>query len=79
MSYYARIGPPLTLSFVGLLVTTLPEKSHSTDATPTPAPSDPPTLSSDQLLHGQREVLIQHGTEVYRLRLTRQGKLILQK
>jgi hemin uptake protein HemP len=37
------------------------------------------TLSSDELLHGQREVLIRHGSEVYRLRLTRQGKLILQK
>jgi hemin uptake protein HemP len=36
-------------------------------------------LNSDHLLDGQREVLIRHGTEVYRLRLTRQGKLILQK
>lgn len=34
---------------------------------------------SDQLLVGQREVLIQHGTETYRLRLTRAGKLILYK
>jgi hemin uptake protein HemP len=37
------------------------------------------TLSSEQLLQGRREVLIRHGSEVYRLRLTRQGKLILQK
>ncbi|MFV0444888.1 MAG: hemin uptake protein HemP [Planctomycetaceae bacterium] len=36
-------------------------------------------LCSDQILNGRREVLIRHGTDVYRLRLTRQGKLILQK
>jgi hemin uptake protein HemP len=31
------------------------------------------------LLQGQVEVLISHGGEIYRLRLTRSGKLILQK
>jgi hemin uptake protein HemP len=34
---------------------------------------------SEDLLGDQTEVLIQHGTEVYRLRRTRQGKLILYK
>jgi len=36
-------------------------------------------LDSTQLLRGQCEVLIQHGNEVYRLRHTRNGKLILTK
>jgi hemin uptake protein HemP len=37
------------------------------------------TYLSEALLQGQREVLIRHGEEVYRLRLTKQGKLILYK
>lgn len=49
---------------------------------PRPAPlpsSQPAALDSEQLLRGQCEVLIQHGHEVYRLRHTRNGKLILTK
>ena len=34
---------------------------------------------SAQLFGPHREVLIQHGGEVYRLRKTRNGRLILQK
>ncbi|HVA46836.1 MAG TPA: hemin uptake protein HemP [Pirellulales bacterium] len=37
------------------------------------------TLRSADLLQGQVEVLIEHGPNTYRLRLTRSGKLILQK
>lgn len=37
------------------------------------------TLDSSQLLLGENEVLIRHGDDYYRLRLTRNGKLILQK
>jgi len=36
-------------------------------------------LSSDALLKGRREVLIQHGDRVYRLRHTSNDKLILTK
>ncbi|NLG59024.1 MAG: hemin uptake protein HemP [Gammaproteobacteria bacterium] len=36
-------------------------------------------LDSACLLQGQREVLIRHGGECYRLRHTRNGKLILTK
>ncbi len=39
----------------------------------------PPVLSSRDLLAGHREVLIQHGAEQYRLRLTNSNKLILVK
>jgi hemin uptake protein HemP len=36
-------------------------------------------VPSDALLMGSREIIIRHGTEDYRLRLTRAGKLILNK
>lgn len=45
-------------------------------ARPVPAPG---TLASASLLNGQREVLIQHGDSVYRLRHTSNDKLILTK
>ncbi len=44
-----------------------------------PAPEVPASLESRQLLQGEREVLIRHGNEVYRLRHTRNDKLILTK
>lgn len=34
---------------------------------------------SEELLGTRREILIKHGDEIYRLRRTRQGKLILHK
>lgn len=45
----------------------------------TPAASCGCELDSECLLQGQREVLIRHGAECYRLRHTRNGKLILTK
>ncbi|MGY6518214.1 MAG: hemin uptake protein HemP [Lysobacteraceae bacterium] len=39
----------------------------------------PRLLSSVELLKGGREVFIRHGGEVYRLRHTRNDKLILTK
>lgn len=38
-----------------------------------------PTVDSAALFGGERELLIQHGSERYRLRRTRNGKLILTK
>lgn len=46
---------------------------------PPPRKSQPRTIASSELLRGMSEVLIDHGGETYRLRLTRSGKLILQK
>lgn len=37
------------------------------------------TLSSVSLFQGMREIAIEHGESVYRLKITRQGKLILNK
>jgi hemin uptake protein HemP len=39
----------------------------------------PRTIPSEQLLAGDRELLIQHGGDTYRLTVTRTGKLILHK
>ncbi|HMO35729.1 MAG TPA: hemin uptake protein HemP [Gemmatales bacterium] len=39
----------------------------------------PNVLDSVQLFHGQRELCILHEGQSYRLRITRRGKLILQK
>jgi len=38
-----------------------------------------PRLSSEALLKGARELLIEHEGALYRLRLTAKGKLILTK
>jgi hemin uptake protein HemP len=49
-------------------------------ASPSP-PGAPPLIELDslQLLRGQREVQIRHGNETYRLRCTRNDRLILTK
>jgi hemin uptake protein HemP len=39
----------------------------------------PPVVSSDALLRGGRELVIRHGSERYRLLLTKSNKLILTK
>ncbi|WP_425602545.1 hemin uptake protein HemP [Luteimonas galliterrae] len=43
------------------------------------ATASAPEVDSDRLLQGQREILIRHGNECYRLRHTRNDKLILTK
>ncbi|MBI1260340.1 MAG: hemin uptake protein HemP [Rhizobiales bacterium] len=40
---------------------------------------DPPVISSEALFGKTRELTIQHGAELYRLRLTASNKLILIK
>jgi hemin uptake protein HemP len=36
-------------------------------------------VSAQELFHGDREIFIEHEGEIYRLRITRRNKLILQK
>lgn len=56
-----------------------PDKSPEPEPEPeTPGEESAPILSTD-LLEGREEVRIQHGDEIYRLRITRNGKLILHK
>lgn len=42
-------------------------------------PPAPAKISSQDLLAGRREVIIQHGSDQYRLQLTNSNKLILVK
>jgi hemin uptake protein HemP len=39
----------------------------------------PKTVSTQDLFDGEREICIEHDGELYRLRITRRNKLILQK
>jgi hemin uptake protein HemP len=51
-------------------------------AAPTPAAASeelPKTVSTQELFEGEREICIEHDGELYRLRITRRNKLILQK
>jgi hemin uptake protein HemP len=41
--------------------------------------SSPGVIESTSLFAGMKQVLISHAGEVYRLRITRNGKLILNK
>jgi hemin uptake protein HemP len=50
----------------------------TTKQQPIPTQSKP-RVRATALLQGHREVIIEHGNEEYRLRLTRQGKLLLTK
>ncbi len=43
------------------------------------SPAAVAVLRSEDLFQGRREIVIRHGREDYRLRLTRAGKLILNK
>lgn len=60
----------------------LPAESEPTPP-PKSAPAAPvatePRWSAEHLLQGAKEAIIVHGELVYRLRLTRSGKLILYK
>ncbi len=56
---------------------TSPAQSSEPEPQRQPAPKE--LWYSEELLGTRREVLIKHGDEIYRLRCTRQGKLILNK
>jgi hemin uptake protein HemP len=49
---------------------------HSSE---TPAADDVRTIRSEEIFAGARIVLIQHADEIYRLMITRNNRLILQK
>ncbi|HUN45792.1 MAG TPA: hemin uptake protein HemP [Stellaceae bacterium] len=56
----------------------MPDSPPRETRLPPPA-ADRPVISSRDLLAGQREVIIRHGQDLYRLRLTSSNKLILIK
>ena len=49
-----------------------------TEQQPPPIPA-PPIIKSEDLLKGGQELIITHEGETYRLRITRNNKLILTK
>jgi hemin uptake protein HemP len=51
----------------------------ATEHSPRNLPEQLKPIASADLLQGRRELQILHGNEVYRLTLTRTGKLILHK
>jgi len=58
------------------IMTPTSPRSPSESAQRTHAPS---TLQTDALFQGNQEILINHNGENYRLRITKNGKLILTK
>ncbi len=44
-----------------------------------PRPNGKPRLKAAALFGGTREVIIEHGSQEYRLQITKHGKLILTK
>jgi hemin uptake protein HemP len=57
------------------------QRRQSADETPrfNPAGVPPKTVTSDSLFEGLYEIGINHAGALYRLKITRQGKLILNK
>ncbi len=59
------------------------DESPATDVNPSgderPLGREPRTIRSEDLLGDEKEVVIVHQNQLYRLRRTRNGKLILQK
>ncbi|MEO8497524.1 MAG: hemin uptake protein HemP [Planctomycetota bacterium] len=56
-----------------------PDKSDGEDETAEPSDLKPRQWSSKELLEGHSEAIIMHAGEVYRLRCTRNNRLILTK
>jgi hemin uptake protein HemP len=62
------------------VVTSQPFEPRETSGDPQPPPATPAReIDSQELMQGDREILIRHGAQVYRLSVTRSGKLILRK
>ena len=55
------------------------ERKKPDDLTPGTIPVQPPVYDSAVLFGACREIFIRHAAELYRLRVTRQNKLILTK
>lgn len=55
------------------------ESAKEPDSPATPATPPYRLVESSDLLAGDRTVLIRHENELYRLTVTRNGKLLLQK
>jgi hemin uptake protein HemP len=54
------------------------DKAHA-EASQTPPPEDLPEYDTATLFAGRREIIIHHAGAAYRMKITKQGKLILNK
>jgi hemin uptake protein HemP len=57
----------------------LPDRATDAAARSAALPPRTPRVTTDWLMRGRREIVVQHGLEEYRLRITAAGKLILTK
>lgn len=71
-------SPTGSVSLASLTSMTDPENQRSQPETAVSS-TGPRAIRLEELLQGQRDIQIVHGEKVYRLRLTRNGKLILTK
>ncbi len=60
-------------------MTQAPKQSVDQMNSQTEQPTIPRVVRSEEILQGQSEIQIIHANETYRLRVTRNGKLILFK
>lgn len=52
---------------------------NNTSSTPSRPEEEIRVITSEEILNGSNEVHIRHGDAIYRLRVTKVGKLILSK
>jgi hemin uptake protein HemP len=57
-------------------MTTTDPQPRNLDSAPVPRPR---RIPSERLMDGRREIIIEHGPDEYRLRITSSGKLLLTK
>ncbi|ASY69968.1 hemin uptake protein HemP [Sinorhizobium fredii] len=65
----------------GLAETVTPNDPDTPQSSPAPRAThrSQPIVDSHELFRGASEILISHDGAIYRMRITRQGKLILNK
>jgi hemin uptake protein HemP len=66
-----------TISGTDRALSRVPVPHPSTEPGQRPCPPD--AIPAELLFQGGKEILVAHGGETYRLRITRNGKLILTK
>lgn len=79
MLWFVTAARLLQSRLMTMEVAPVPQPNSPLGELPATANQTPRTLSSAEILQGEKRVLITHGEEIYRLLVTRNDKLILQK
>ena len=79
-----KLGVPNNVGIRGMAMTDDldcggPRRSASRDSRKTQGGVDPTWIDSRTLFGAGDEIVIRHGDQIYRLRITRYGRLILNK